>query len=106
MFGVDDDFRLHLSNQALPTMIRLQRAVSYFGTSNNIEGLIQYVDENELNSQISRMLWEDRDAEYLPYQHFTIWDVDRNFKDLVSRLMDLDPKERLTAQQALEHPWF
>ena len=52
------------------------------------------------------MLWEDRDVEYLPYQHFTTWDVDRNFKDLASRLMDLNPKKRLTAQQALEHPWF
>ena len=87
-------------------MIRLQRAVSYFGTSESIEGLIRHLDENELNSQILKMLWEDREANYLPYQHFTTWDVHDDFKDLVLRLMDLDPKKRLTALQALEHRWF
>uniref|UniRef100_A0A1I8H115 Protein kinase domain-containing protein n=1 Tax=Macrostomum lignano TaxID=282301 RepID=A0A1I8H115_9PLAT len=34
------------------------------------------------------------------------WDeISRNAKDLVSRLMLLDPAKRLTASQALRHPW-
>lgn len=106
IFGMDDDFRLHLQNDALPAMIRLQRAVSYFGTSDSIQGLIHHVEDNELNTQILWMLWEERDAGYLPYKHFTTWSVDGEFKDLVRHLMDLDPKMRLTAQQALEHLWF
>lgn len=28
------------------------------------------------------------------------------FKDLVRQLMSPDPKRRVTAREALEHPWF
>lgn len=35
------------------------------------------------------------------------WDnVSENAKDLIRRLIVLDPDERLTAAQALKHPWF
>ncbi|NXH50300.1 KCC4 kinase, partial [Dicaeum eximium] len=34
------------------------------------------------------------------------WDeVSPNAKDLVSKLIVLDPRKRLTVQQALQHPW-
>ncbi|KAH4906954.1 hypothetical protein HBI80_070960 [Parastagonospora nodorum] len=33
-------------------------------------------------------------------------DVDSTFKDLIRGLNNLDPSQRLTARQALEHPWF
>ena len=34
------------------------------------------------------------------------WDpVSLNAKDLVDRLLQVDPKKRLTAKQALNHPW-
>jgi len=26
--------------------------------------------------------------------------------DLLARLLEYDPRRRITAQQALEHPWF
>ncbi|KAK1434898.1 hypothetical protein QVD17_00652 [Tagetes erecta] len=32
--------------------------------------------------------------------------VSDNVKDLVKKMLDPDPKSRLTAQQALEHPWL
>ncbi|XP_059665300.1 calcium-dependent protein kinase 8-like [Cornus florida] len=32
--------------------------------------------------------------------------VSDNAKDLVKRMLDPDPKQRLTAQQVLEHPWL
>lgn len=35
------------------------------------------------------------------------WDnVSDNAKDLVKKLLTVDPRQRLTAPQALEHPWF
>jgi serine/threonine protein kinase len=39
---------------------------------------------------------------YTPY-----WDpVSDEAKDLISRLLVLDPAERLTAREVLQHPWF
>eukprot|EP01026_Neomeris_dumetosa_P050353 TRINITY_DN4412_c0_g1_i1.p1 TRINITY_DN4412_c0_g1~~TRINITY_DN4412_c0_g1_i1.p1 ORF type:complete len:392 (-),score=46.63 TRINITY_DN4412_c0_g1_i1:2722-3744(-) len=36
-----------------------------------------------------------------------IWDVvSEGAKDLVSKLLDVNPENRLTAEQALEHPWI
>lgn len=30
----------------------------------------------------------------------------RNFLDLLQRIFMYDPKQRITAKQALKHPWF
>ena len=32
--------------------------------------------------------------------------VDVQFRDLVSKMTNLDPASRITAREALEHPWF
>ncbi len=38
---------------------------------------------------------------------FRLWyPVDAQFKDLVGKMTCLDPKRRITARDALEHPWF
>ncbi|KAK8861385.1 hypothetical protein IAR55_002204 [Kwoniella newhampshirensis] len=34
------------------------------------------------------------------------WNMDRGGADLLVRLLRLDPKRRLTAHEALDHPWF
>ena len=35
------------------------------------------------------------------------WDnISQEAKDLVSKLLVLDPKERLSSEQALQHPWL
>lgn len=39
--------------------------------------------------------------------HGGVWDnVTTQAKDLISRLLQSDPESRLTAEEALEHPWF
>jgi serine/threonine protein kinase len=42
------------------------------------------------------------------YKPFSEWPevVDPAFTDLIRGLTNLDPTKRLTARQALEHPWF
>jgi len=54
------------------------------------------------------MLWEERTEDYIPYKSFSDWpDVnDAAFKDLIQGMTNLDPAKRITARQALEHPWF
>jgi serine/threonine protein kinase len=94
--SADDDFHFHFhaSNGALPAFIRLQRQISYFG-------------DEEANCEILGMLWEERAAENISYVPFEEWkDVDATFKDLIRGLNSLDPAQRLTARQALDHAWF
>ncbi|KLU89774.1 serine/threonine protein kinase [Magnaporthiopsis poae ATCC 64411] len=42
-----------------------------------------------------------------PRKPFPSWhDVDQGFQDLVSRMTCLDPRRRITAREALQHPWL
>lgn len=108
IFGPDDDFNLHLSKGALPATIRLQRQVSYLGNRDGINGLMKHVGDVEANLEVLSLLWDDRYADYLPYRHFSGWSEvqDGAFRELVLRMMNLDPARRITAREALEHPWF
>lgn len=108
IFGPDDDFQKHQVQCALPALIRLQRQVSYFGDQEGLNGLMKHVGDEEVNCQVLRMLWEERTEDYIPYEPFSNWsDVnDAVFKDLIQGMTNLDPTKRITAHQALEHPWF
>lgn len=46
--------------------------------------------------------------DHIPYKPFSTWPEakDEDFQDLIKGLMSLDPKRRLTAAEALGHPWF
>jgi serine/threonine protein kinase len=69
---------------------------------------MKHVGDEEVNCQVLRMLWEERTEDYIPYEPFSNWsDVDdAAFKDLIQGMTNLDPTKRITAHQALEHPWF
>lgn len=97
-----------LTQGALPYLICLQRQVSYFGDWEGVEGLLKHIGDDDTNCQVLRMLWEDRLEEYIPYKPFSEWadGTDVVFKDLIRGLTNLDPAKRITARQALEHPWF
>ncbi|KXG50057.1 uncharacterized protein PGRI_060240 [Penicillium griseofulvum] len=108
IFGPDNDFQLHQAQGALPAFIRLQRQVSYFGDQQGISGLLRHISGNETNCHVLNMLWDGRTDENIPYKPFTEWPdvIDMAFKDLIGRLMNLDPAKRLTAREVLEHLWF
>lgn len=108
ILGADDDLQNHVAQVALPYLVRLQRQVSYFGDQEGVEGLLKHIGDDDVNCQVLQMLWEYRHEENIPYKPFSEWaDVtDGVFKDLIRGLTNLDPAKRITARQALEHPWF
>ena len=108
IFGPDDDFNKHEAQGALPALIRLQRQVSYFGDEEGLRGLVKHVGDQPVDREVLQMLWEDRNEDNIPYRPFAEWSDVGNveFKSLIEGMMNLDPKNRLTAKQALKHPWF
>lgn len=108
IFAADEDLRYHESQGAFPHVIRLQRQVSFFGDRDGLNGLMDHVGDEEINCQVLAYLWDDRAADYHTYRPFSEWPnvTDDEFKDLISRMANLDPKKRVTASEALEHPWF
>ncbi|KAF1842332.1 kinase-like protein [Cucurbitaria berberidis CBS 394.84] len=88
IFGPDADLEKHEELGALPGMIRLQRQVSYFGDQEGLNRLKTHLGDDEISLIVLTMLWEDRHEPYIPYKPFAEW------------------LDRITAQQALEHPWF
>ena len=108
IFGPDEDMLKHTQQGALASVVGLQRQVSYFGDRDGINGLLTHVGDDELSLQVLSDLYDSKDDDDHGYKHFSIWPEveDDAFRDLVLSLMSLDPKKRITAKQALEHPWF
>lgn len=108
IFGPDEDIRKYTDQGALASMVRLQRQVSYFGDREGINGLLTHVGDDELSMEFLSDFYDCKDDDDHGYTHFSTWPEvkDEELKDLVLAMMSLDPKRRITAEQALEHQWF
>ncbi len=108
ILGPDEDMKKYTDQGALASMVRLQRQVSYFDDKDGINRLLTHVGDDELSLQLLSNAYDGKDNEDHGYKHFSTWPEvkDDTFKDLILSTMSLDPKRRITAKQALEHPWF
>jgi serine/threonine protein kinase len=85
--------------------IVLERQLSYFSDLEGIDGLIRCLGDSPW-AQLIAMVAADFNADN-PRRPFALWqDIDPDFKDLVVRMMNVDPTRRLTANEALAHKWF
>lgn len=83
----------------------LERQLSYFGCSNSFNGLLEYL-RDEFWAQKLNDVAEGFNEEN-PCKPIALWDeIDPDFKDLVGKMTNLDPLRRITAEEALKHPWF
>jgi serine/threonine protein kinase len=108
IFGADKDLQKPESQGPFPHVIRLQRQVSFLGDREGLNGLMTHISDEEVNYQVLGLLWNDRVTDYHSYKPFSEWPTvsDNEFKDLIRRMTNLDPRRRQTADEALEHPWF
>jgi serine/threonine protein kinase len=100
--------RKYTDQGALTSMVRLQRQISYFGDRDGINGMLTHVGDDEISLQLLSNAYDGKDDDNHGYKHFSTWPEikDDAFKDLVLSMMNLDPKRRVSAKQALEHPRF
>ncbi|OBT84108.1 hypothetical protein VE02_07753 [Pseudogymnoascus sp. 03VT05] len=87
--------------------LAIKRLLSHFGNGPGLVGLIDHLDD-------SVAAWRDLILDVIP--EFTTTnprkpfsmrvEVDEEFRDIVTKMTSLDPARRITAREALKHPWF
>jgi serine/threonine protein kinase len=82
----------------------LERQLSYFSDLESLDGLLQYLGDSPW-VQIFTVIADSFNKEH-PRAPFALWKVEPDFKDLVGKMTNIDPKRRITAQEALAHRWF
>ncbi|KAI0104169.1 kinase-like protein [Nemania sp. FL0031] len=84
----------------------LERQISYFADEEGLNALYKHLGNENPWVQVFDILRGGFNADN-PRRPVSLWkDVDPELKDLVGGLTNFDPAKRMTAQEALEHPWF
>ncbi|KAI9668500.1 MAG: hypothetical protein M1829_005378 [Trizodia sp. TS-e1964] len=84
----------------------LRLHLSYFGDDESFKGLLKWIGEE--NPFFERLIaiagtFNPEDPRR-PFEKWTF--VDEQFRDLICKMTTLNPAKRITAREALEHPWF
>ena len=87
--------------------IIVKRLLSHFGDGPGLVGLLDHLDNEtaewrDLVLAVMKEFNGDNPRKPFSMRH----DVDESFRDVVAKMTSLDPKRRITARQALDHPWF
>ncbi len=105
-----NDIVLRVSNKELEAddswRYILRRHISFFGDEDGIVGLLEWIGEkNPFYERITTLAGSFDTAN--PRKPFEKWHfVDPQFRDLIGKMSTLAPAQRITAADALEHPWF
>jgi serine/threonine protein kinase len=84
-----------------------KRHVSFFGEEDGFKGLLQWIgEENPFFERLIALAGsfkeEGKPRKPFKLRHY----VDAQFRDIVGKMTTLDPAKRITAREALDHPWF
>ena len=85
----------------------VKRLLSHFADGPGLVGLLEHLDDSVApwRNLVLDVVPEFTTAD--PRKPFSMWeDVDECFRDVITKMMSLDPARRITAREALEHPWF
>ena len=99
-----------VDKEALPDGIVLEdviieRLISWFADYEGVCGLIEYYGDSPWGSYIA-MVANDFTMENPRRPFDTRRSLEADFKDIIMRMMNADPRKRLTAKEALTYKWF
>ncbi|KAI1193247.1 kinase-like domain-containing protein [Nemania serpens] len=84
----------------------LERQISYFADEEGLDALYKHLSDDNPWVQVLDILRAGFNKDN-PRRPVSLWkDVDPELRNLVGGLTNFDPAKRLTAREALEHPWF
>ncbi len=84
----------------------LERQISYFADEEGLGALYKHLGDDNPWVQVFDILRGGFSKDN-PRRPVSLWkDVDPELRNLVGGLTNFDPAKRLTAREALEHPWF
>ena len=84
----------------------LRRHISYFADLDSFQGFLKHIGEK--NSFVDRLLelFDTFKGSQLR-EPVTEWQyLEPNFRDLVSKMTVMEPRKRISAREALQHPWW
>jgi serine/threonine protein kinase len=85
--------------------IVVRRQVSYFGDQEGMIGLMMHLEDSPWIGYLNFVI-ANFNEDY-PKESLRLWHhLDEDFKDLLMKMMSMDPKRRITAEEALAHKWF
>lgn len=101
-------FWVDLPQNSDPSFAILERQISHFAEWEDFDDFLEYLGRGHpWRQNFSRMA--ESFGENNPRRPFSLWKSDvlePDFKDLIRKMTNFDPRKRITARQALEHPWF
>lgn len=82
----------------------LRHHIRFFADLEGFRGLLKHLGKDNPFAECFIEVAATFDARRAP---ISVWrDGDKDFKDLLSKMTSLDPTKRITAREALKHPWF
>jgi len=85
----------------------LRRQISFFAREEEFKGLLKWIGEENPFFERLIALAGSFDHAKNPRKPFEYWEfVDASFRDLIGKMTALDPEKRITAKDALLHPFF
>ncbi|OTB01939.1 hypothetical protein M426DRAFT_323039 [Hypoxylon sp. CI-4A] len=101
-------FRIDSAPNVDLTKVILERQISTFAEWNDFESYLDYLGRrHSWTSELRRI--GDTFGKDNPRRPFDLWKsdaLDPEFKDLIKKMTNFDPRRRFTAREALNHAWF
>jgi ribulose-phosphate 3-epimerase len=96
-------------SEAEKERLTVKRLLSHFGDGPGLVGLLEHLDDESASWRdlVLVLVVVNEFTTNDPRKPYSMWsNVDECFRDVITKMMSLDPARRLTAREALEHPWF
>lgn len=102
-------FRIDIEglSEAKKEKLIVKRLLSHFADGPGLVGLLEHLDDSVTQWRDPVLTVVPEFTATNPRKSFSMWeDVDECFRDVITKMMSVDPARRITAREALEHPWF